>query len=242
MVDGQIEQPKAAGAVDYGPSSGLCLDELRAGNITRALEWNPGGKDMGGPFAACELAGEVGEAIEAMGAALGMAMATGAICNATKKAERARAGIAGGVDAAVDLGRELADVVICADLVAMRLGVNLGDAIVEKFNLTSRERGFATRISGDPLSCRMAAHRASASIYKQQRDALLEVLRVNDALAEVVAANKGDLTKLVAHPMFDRGERAGARCRELGIDTDRWCEREETREVHANVMSAGGAA
>jgi NTP pyrophosphatase (non-canonical NTP hydrolase) len=36
-----------------------------------------------------------------------------------------------------DIGRELADVVIYADLLAQRLGLKLGDCVTEKFNETS---------------------------------------------------------------------------------------------------------
>lgn len=198
----------AAQATSVEAGTLLGFGELRQANLLRAREWNPSGKDLGGPFAACELAGEVGEAIEAMSAALGLAMATGAICNATKKAERALAGIAGGVADRVDLARELADVVICADLVAMRLGVDLGAAVVEKFNLTSRERGFGTRLDGFGTP-REEALRASAAIYREQRDALLEILRAADSAAK--------------------------RCCEVGIDTERWLVRGEHPEQPAVV-------
>ncbi len=136
------------------PVLSLDLAELRLANLARAREWNPTGKDLGGPFAACELAGEVGEAIEALVAVLGLAGRVGALCNAVKKAERARVGIAGGTDPKVDLQRELADVAICLDLIAIGQGIDLGRAIVEKFNLTSRTHGFRTRLEG---RCRFGA-------------------------------------------------------------------------------------
>ena len=190
----------AAQAASLEAGTQLGFAELRAANLLRAREWNPTGKDLGGPFTACELSGEVGEAIETMLAALGMAMASGSICNATKKAERAAAGIAGGVSDRVDLSRELADVVICADLVAMRLRVDLGAAVVEKFNLTSRERGFGTRLDGFGTP-REEAFRASAVLYREQRDAMLEILRAAEAAAQ--------------------------RCCEGGIDTELCCMRDE---------------
>jgi len=40
-----------------------------------------------------------------------------------------------------DIGRELADIVICADLLASRLGVDLEKAVVKKFNETSTRQG-----------------------------------------------------------------------------------------------------
>ncbi len=39
--------------------------------------------------------------------------------------------------------KELADLVIYADLLAARLNINLGEAVVEKFNQVSTERGSA---------------------------------------------------------------------------------------------------
>ncbi len=191
MTSDRAADAPSVGGGDRQLGCGLTLGELRTANLARAAEWNPGGKDLGGPFAACELAGEVGEAVEELGvaidamlAALGLVRAMGAICNAVKKAERARAGIAGGVDGKVDLGRELADVVICADLIAMRLGVDLGAAVIEKFNLTSGERGFATRLEVD----RNAFGLAAGDLYRRQRDALLALLRRRDALTDVVSA------------------------------------------------------
>jgi len=38
-----------------------------------------------------------------------------------------------------NIGRELADIVIYADLLAQCLGLNLGDCVVEKFNETSKK-------------------------------------------------------------------------------------------------------
>ena len=40
-----------------------------------------------------------------------------------------------------DIGRELADVVIYVDLLASRLGLNLEDCVVKKFNETSARQG-----------------------------------------------------------------------------------------------------
>lgn len=44
------------------------------------------------------------------------------------------------------IARELADIVIYLDLLAQRLSVNLGDAVVEKFNITSRNIGSDVRL------------------------------------------------------------------------------------------------
>jgi NTP pyrophosphatase (non-canonical NTP hydrolase) len=57
----------------------------------------------------------------------------GEVCHAIKIRRR-------GEDlSAVTVGAELADLVIYADLLAERLGIDLGDAIRRKFNETSRK-------------------------------------------------------------------------------------------------------
>lgn len=213
-VDARADDRPADVAFDANQPGSLSLSlnlaELRLANLARAKEWNPTGKDLGGPFAACELAGEVGEAIEAMSAALGLTLATGAICNASKKAERARVGIAGGTDPKIDLGRELADVVICADLIAMRLGVDLGTAVVEKFNLTSRERGFRTRMAYRFVNS-IGVERDS--IASAQRDALLDL---GGLLGQLFTASvKG----IIPDSLMRESIRAQSRCDALGMDT-----------------------
>lgn len=66
---------------------------------------------------ACAFAGEAGEA-----------------CNLVKKLRR------GDFVSAEDIGEELADTILYADLLAARLGVDLGAAIIKKFNLVSDQR------------------------------------------------------------------------------------------------------
>jgi len=93
---------------------GLNFAELRNANVQRCeeaffglYEWTP--TDWG-----CALAGEAGE-----------------LCNLLKKMRR-------GEDIDLeDVGRELADVVIYADLLAARLGLRLAGIIPKKFNETS---------------------------------------------------------------------------------------------------------
>lgn len=48
-----------------------------------------------------------------------------------------------------ELGKELADVVIYADLVAQRLGVDLGEVVVNKFNETSEKYNAVERLKAD---------------------------------------------------------------------------------------------
>ena len=109
------------------------LTNLRAANIARDLEWNIGSERVSMTFRATELAGEVGEA-----------------CNVIKKLERECIGLVGSRDTKEHLAEELADIVICTDLVAMDVGIDLDAAIAAKFNATSEKNGLATRLSISP--------------------------------------------------------------------------------------------
>lgn len=74
--------------------------DLRAANKTRAIEWSNGGD--GGEFYAVELFGEAGEAL-----------------NVVKKLERERLGMVGSRSTMQDMADEIADVIICIDLLAI---------------------------------------------------------------------------------------------------------------------------
>lgn len=103
----------------------LTFDRLRAANVSRCegpafghtvMSWSP--TDW-----ACALAGEVGEA-----------------CNLIKKLRR-------GEDVSHDeIARELADVQAYLDLLAARLGINLGFWTARKFNEVSELRGASERL------------------------------------------------------------------------------------------------
>jgi NTP pyrophosphatase (non-canonical NTP hydrolase) len=82
-------------------------DTLREANILRQAEWDQGNV-ISLTYRGNELAGEAGEA-----------------CNVMKKIERERLGIAGSRATINDLADELADIVICADLVALSEGLPL---------------------------------------------------------------------------------------------------------------------
>lgn len=108
------------------------LTDLRRANALRQAEWCPDqAPDLS--FRGNELAGEVGEA-----------------CNVIKKLERERQGWAGSRATAAQLAEELADVVICADLVALAAGVDLYGAVQAKFDATSIRIGLSTRLSPSP--------------------------------------------------------------------------------------------
>lgn len=103
--------------------------DLRRANLARQQEWDPNDQ-ITLAYRGNELAGEVGEA-----------------CNVIKKIERERLGINGSRDTVAHLAEELADVVICADLIAMHEGIDLlGTAVPAKFNATSEKVGLKTRL------------------------------------------------------------------------------------------------
>jgi len=105
------------------------LNQLRTANIERDIEWCNGAEPLNICFRATELSGEVGEA-----------------CNIIKKIERERLGLVGTRASMNELADELADVIICTDLIAMDLGIDLGEAVRNKFNATSEKYKLKTKI------------------------------------------------------------------------------------------------
>jgi NTP pyrophosphatase (non-canonical NTP hydrolase) len=104
------------------------FSELRDANVRRQKEWDPSDK-ITLTYRANEMAGEVGEA-----------------CNVAKKIERERLGIQGSRDTVAHLAEELADVIICVDLIAGGEGIDLWKAVRDKFNATSEKVGLQTRL------------------------------------------------------------------------------------------------
>lgn len=127
----------------------LSFDKLRQANTLRQAEWCPDQKpDLS--FRANEVAGETGEAIERLYDLIAMlSIAAGRVSNVAKKLERERQGWAGSRETIEHLGEELADIVTCADLAAMTVGVDLGAAVVSKFNTVSDKIGLTTKLT-DP--------------------------------------------------------------------------------------------
>jgi NTP pyrophosphatase (non-canonical NTP hydrolase) len=101
---------------------------LREANIVRQGEWDAENQ-VTASYRGNELAGEVGEA-----------------CNVIKKLERERMGIRGSRDTVDHLAEELADIVICTDLIAAAYGIDLDRAVARKFNATSEKVGLKTRM------------------------------------------------------------------------------------------------
>ena len=101
---------------------------LRKANYNRQKEWDPMNQ-ISLSYRGNELAGETGEA-----------------CNEIKKLERERLGIRGSRSTKEKLASELADVIICCDLIAMGEAIDLWEAVRGKFNETSAKVGLRTMI------------------------------------------------------------------------------------------------
>lgn len=105
------------------------FDKLRSANSLRDAEWDPK-KLLSASFKGLELGGETGE-----------------VQNKIKKLERERLNIRGSRTNLSELAEELADVIICADLIAMHYGIHLWVEVAAKFNKTSENNGLKTRIN-----------------------------------------------------------------------------------------------
>lgn len=113
----------------------LCFSTLREANIARQAEW-PGAENVDLAFRGLEVAGEAGE-----------------LANKVKKMVRLLRGISGTSEARDDLleaiAKEAADVVISVDLLCEDLGIDLGWAVVGKFDETSAKHGLKTLLGED---------------------------------------------------------------------------------------------
>lgn len=133
-VPSVADAPRESG-VSGQQQSAIGFDDLRSANITRDKEWNVGSEKLSLSWRGNELAGEVGE-----------------LCNVLKKLERERIGIVGSRATPEQLAEELADVIICTDLIAMDMGLDLGSAVARKFNATSEKVGLQTRLAAKAQS------------------------------------------------------------------------------------------
>lgn len=111
---------------------GLNLRTLREASVKRCEisfgtceDWSPADWSNA-------MAGEAGELLELL---LPLVTRANSICNLTKKVQR-------GDDVPLDeVGKEIADVVIYADLLAHRMGIDLSDAVRRKFDEVSARVG-----------------------------------------------------------------------------------------------------
>ena len=123
----------------------LNFQDFRAANALRQSEWDPSNViDIS--YRGNELAGEAGEALERALEVILLGIATGKMSNTVKKLARERLGIRGSRATLADLADELADVVICVDLLAMANDIDLGEAVRKKFNETSEKYALKTRL------------------------------------------------------------------------------------------------
>ena len=120
-------------------AAGLTFAALTKANVTRAQRWHPGFPEeddwTGGDWATA-MAGEAGEA-----------------CNVVKKLRRVETAKRGRVteqdtaELVEQLAYELADLIIYADLLAAKYGIDLTLAVLAKFNSVSRDYGFPERLA-----------------------------------------------------------------------------------------------
>lgn len=121
----------------------LSFATLRAANVTRCRRWHPGflsesGDEWTGADWSNAMCGEAGEA-----------------ANVVKKLRRYECDVPGSPDDPSPcrlhemLAEELADVVTYCDLLAAHYGIDLGAAVVGKFNRVSIRQGFPERLSGE---------------------------------------------------------------------------------------------
>ena len=108
---------------DYAP---LDFGDLRCSNRRRQKEW-PGNEQCDLAFKTIEFAGEAGE-----------------LANKVKKYLRKIRGIKGSTATLQEIEEEMGDIVICLDLLADELGIDLGQAVIDKFNKTSAMNGLTT--------------------------------------------------------------------------------------------------
>ena len=153
---------------------------LREANALRQKEWDTAGQ-ITLAYRGNELAGEVGEA-----------------CNVIKKLERERMGIQGSRDTNEHLAEELADIVICTDLIAMDAGIDLDAAVEAKFNSTSEKVGLRTRLALTAKDAEIAALKEkvkrqaealtlAANAYERgQRDGIAAAVKATQALYDLM--------------------------------------------------------
>jgi len=113
-------------------SDPLTFDHFRAANVSRCVKWHPGGIESWSPSDwLTALAGEFGE-----------------LASLLKMRNRERDGLPGNKFSPTDkmVADEVADVMTYLDLLAAALGVDLGQAVVSKFNEVSERIGLPDRI------------------------------------------------------------------------------------------------
>ena len=134
------------------PIHHLTFRELRAANKARQLEWD-GDHEFSELFFSNALGGEGGELAEVV---LKLIIAIGKVENIVKKRERGRLGLPGSTATMEELAHELCDVLMYADLLANKVGIELDVAIIDKFNYVSNKYGMKTKLSLSPTTLERA--------------------------------------------------------------------------------------
>lgn len=111
----------------------ITFEEFRSANVARCLKWHPKGlESWSSSDWMTAVVGELGE-----------------LASLLKMRNRERDGIMPGNKFSPtdkQIADEIADVFTCLDLLAATLGVDLGCAVIEKFNEVSARFGFPDRI------------------------------------------------------------------------------------------------
>ncbi len=127
----------------------LTFDQVRNANTMRCNkafhmveEWSPSdwGNALAGEF------GEVAQEILEINNLYISFFSKLRACDTIKKLLRDTQNSEKQKDLLIKLGKELADVVLYSDLLAGRLGINLGEAVREKFNEVSIKRNSDVRL------------------------------------------------------------------------------------------------
>lgn len=120
-------------------TDGLTFNTLRGGNEARLPEF----KNSKGEMAHTEVDGSDWSLNDWAVAMIGEA---GEACNVLKKIRRGDLTLE---EARPKLTQEFADVIIYLDLLAKRAGINLGEAVIETFNVKSELVGSRVRLAPD---------------------------------------------------------------------------------------------
>ena len=134
----------------------LTFEQLRITNADRCNLWHDGFPDdsgwsvsdwsnaMGGEI------GEVAEAVEILVLDQMLSGVGGKVLDTVKKIRRDDDGLSGNKktreELLSDVANEIADVICYADLLACKLGIDLGAAVTSKFNEVSVRQGFPHRL------------------------------------------------------------------------------------------------
>lgn len=135
----------------------------------------------------------------------------GELLNNLKKRARAEAGIAGNVSDApsvADCAAEIADVIIYLDLLAARMGIDVQEAIVEKFNRVSHRVASSVFIKADGSRDELPLHTITKGSFvrvRHENGSFGVVTDVHPANAQNVYVQYVYGLDVTGEPIFERG-------------------------------------